>query len=408
MCYFNYKKWYVTLLMVISLFAWGCDFIYDAKEAPSMPSEAAELQYMNEMDTMAKSIVMFTTDAGITKEVYKSVGKAFDGETNVLVVDLLNHESFKRGYSKQFQDLNLQQFKRAFETRFQLDQNKQGKTASDTLYQWLVQYKVQIYWPYEELWDGVSRPTLVVAPLEDNAESAMGYSLDVEGNLQRVLVDEAYMKAHPVWVLSSNERVEDDLSLQQNSISPTKMEKTQSGTMVTIRELQASQGWDSVFQGGPEFVFVRPDAGVFQSGDTSIGSTPIRKTVEVSRSIGTNWGWYNELFDDDWAVDKTKQTILVYEADTSPFASSYKLGIEVKVGLVTLKGEVPVNIGSRSDLAFIEDFTRENFMYLARYGWPAPLSWGCRPGPCSDSGWGIWKGSNGSHTVEWTFAVTEW
>jgi len=70
-----------------------------------------------------------------------------------------------------------------------------------------------------------------------------------------------------------------------------------------------------------------------------------------------------------------------------------------------------INIGNQSDVAFIEDFTRENFMYLARYGWPAPLDWGCRPTglACSDpDSWGIWKGSNSGHMVHWVFVVTEW
>ncbi|MBL7978676.1 MAG: hypothetical protein JNN12_10075 [Bacteroidetes Order II. Incertae sedis bacterium] len=219
------------------------------------------------------------------------------------------------------------------------------------------------------------------------------------------------LKAHPVWVLSSNERVEDDLSLQQTIMPPARMGKTQSWTLVTIAELQASSGWESIFQGGPEFVFVRPDAGTFQSGDTSIGAIPIRKTIEVSSSKGTTWGWYNALFDDDWSADKTKLTFLVYEADKSLFASNYKLGLEVKVGPVSFKSEIPVNIGNQSDLAFIEDFTRENFMAIARNGWPEPLGWGCRPEylACSDpNSWGVWKGSNSGQEVRWTFAVTEW
>lgn len=259
-------------------------------------------------------------------------------------------------------------------------------------------------WPFEELWDGVSRPSLVVAPLDDESMK-IGYFLDNEGKTQQVLVDELYAKSRPVWVLSSNERVEDDLNLPLGTKTPENMGKTQSFTQVLIGELQANANWDSIFQGGPDFKFVRPSSGSFNTGDATIGVTPIVSVIPVNRNNDYKWIRYNQPFDEDWNADMTKQTILVYEDDTSWILSNLKLSAERKIGNTTVKAETTIDIGNRSDLVKIEDFSRDSFLYYAQNGW---IGGSCRPIniPCSSTtSWGVWSGVNGGNYANWTFEV---
>ena len=78
-----------------------------------------------------------------------------------------------------------------------------GKAFLDSL----ASSDIQIYWPYSENWDGVSLP---VVTFDHGLDKDWNYGFilrkDASGEkvVSRVLVDEAYAKEHPVWVVNLN------------------------------------------------------------------------------------------------------------------------------------------------------------------------------------------------------------
>lgn len=78
-----------------------------------------------------------------------------------------------------------------------------GKAFLDSL----ASSDIQIYWPYSENWDGVSLP---VVTFDHGLDKDWNYGFilrkDTSGEkvVSRVLVDEAYAKEHPVWVVNLN------------------------------------------------------------------------------------------------------------------------------------------------------------------------------------------------------------
>lgn len=66
---------------------------------------------------------------------------------------------------------------------------------------------IQIYWPYSELWDGITMPVLTFEP-EDGADTNTGYEMVVddrgERHIEEVLVDEKMAMKRPVWVINRN------------------------------------------------------------------------------------------------------------------------------------------------------------------------------------------------------------
>ena len=67
---------------------------------------------------------------------------------------------------------------------------------------------MQIYWPYSENWDGVTRPIVTFDPGTE-ADSSEGYILeeDSEGrqSIRKVRVDEEDARKHPIWVINRND-----------------------------------------------------------------------------------------------------------------------------------------------------------------------------------------------------------
>ena len=78
-----------------------------------------------------------------------------------------------------------------------------GKAFLDSL----ASSDIQIYWPYSENWDGASLP---VVTFDHGLDKDWNYGFilrkDASGEkvVSRVLVDEAYAKEHPVWVVNLN------------------------------------------------------------------------------------------------------------------------------------------------------------------------------------------------------------
>ena len=62
---------------------------------------------------------------------------------------------------------------------------------------------LQIYWPFSENWDGVTKPVISFLPDDKCSKENLGYYLE-NGELKSVVVDREYAKAHPVWIINES------------------------------------------------------------------------------------------------------------------------------------------------------------------------------------------------------------
>lgn len=63
---------------------------------------------------------------------------------------------------------------------------------------------LQIYWPFQDDWDGESLPAVTFDP-EDGSTSNVGWVYSPDGGAPReVVIDEDYALSHPVWVINRN------------------------------------------------------------------------------------------------------------------------------------------------------------------------------------------------------------
>lgn len=63
---------------------------------------------------------------------------------------------------------------------------------------------MQIYWPYADLWDGVTAPALTFDP-GGETRTNVAWQRQNDGSIKEIIVDEKYAMTHPVWVVNNNE-----------------------------------------------------------------------------------------------------------------------------------------------------------------------------------------------------------
>jgi len=118
----------------------------------------------------------------------------------------------------------------------------------------------QIYWPFSEDWDGESFPTITYDP-GYGAESNVGYRMssvkDVFRVVDTVVVDEAYARLHPVWVINSNDDagytpldffLPDKTSQSVPDISTASVQRR-----LILKSFKMLRHYDTIFGGASEF-----------------------------------------------------------------------------------------------------------------------------------------------------------
>ena len=114
--------------------------------------------------------------------------------------------------------------------------------------------KMQIYWPYSELWDGSTFPIITFDP-GDGSESNYGYFLsDDAASLDSVLVTESVAQQRPVWVVNLND---DSLYTPLEALDPflPSGTKSQDGSskVLRLKSFKMHRNYDSWLAGASEF-----------------------------------------------------------------------------------------------------------------------------------------------------------
>lgn len=244
-----------------------------------------------------------------------------------------------------------------------------SKVAS--IYEYLVNNDIQIYWPYSENWDGISTPLITYAPFDENQTTVYAYKANANGLIDSVLIDENYAKNNPVWIINQNETSYKELpafskkqyvkngvlflSPKANSkrvkyAAPTALNDPNSIYNISLGKVKATEQWDTWMAGGSEFRFRM--VGAIPSGTTgvisdySVGVIAVEFTrKEIGKKVTKD---INSLINIDWAPDETFNGFAVWEEDGGP--STQK--VEFNVGYKDIKVGATFNIGNVDDLIY--------------------------------------------------------
>ena len=239
---------------------------------------------------------------------------------------------------------------------------------------------VQIYWPFSEEWDGQTLPVITFDPDDEVASRNVGYALQPDGSVRKVMVDEALARERPVWVVNRNSdaeyktlerlRREDpswgsgggDLVVQPRSEQPVQFKS------LVLRSFKARRQYDNWFRGGAEFKILMgsvddiPDA--LTEAELRLFNPSITDFIivvrrsQVNREIPLDAVMVSEFFDALSAVafmitEDDGGTITTWKANAVVKYNSRSYGIEL---------EIPLN--SRDDIVWRGSLTRN---YIERY-----------------------------------------
>lgn len=88
------------------------------------------------------------------------------------------------------------------------------KMESDSLFNYLSENDIQIYWPYSQNWDGATTPVITYLS-DNNANWSYGYKKikDKDGSFEidTLIVNAEYLKNNTVWIINKNNTPYDEL-----------------------------------------------------------------------------------------------------------------------------------------------------------------------------------------------------
>lgn len=239
-----------------------------------------------------------------------------------------------------------------------MKQNSLRSLDVDSLYSFLTDGNVQIYWPYSTYWDGIEEPVVTFDPIliQDKIKAYKRITLPSgEYKLDSIFVDEEYSKLHPVWIVNISETEYDNLpdfanneyskgnvrylkpqgyipmgkaeAMRNNKI----FDSTDSIYQIQIGEMQCTGQYDTWVAGGSEFRYkmigsdqISGIATADYSGDLiAIDYT----RDEISKK---KWKLYYNAITADWSLNEAQNAFIVFEQDCNNTKESFSGSLKYK------------------------------------------------------------------------------
>ncbi|MBK8566190.1 MAG: hypothetical protein IPN76_23325 [Saprospiraceae bacterium] len=300
--------------------------------------------------------------SGIRSEIIAGVRSGFYEDESILFKDLFNSTQ-----SPAFDFQSSQLTSNGFSSRLQngnyLNSSEYGVTSLNptgdnfNLKEYLECHKAQIYWPYSENWDGASDvvPTISYLPISVD-EVNIGWKLvqnpgQTTYSYQEVVVNDEYAQNNPVFIVNYYEgnkiggnceyipTVGGGVSAYDPPIVGEDCDDDfpQDRVQVDIGKVKFFKHYDGLFRGGPEFRFVRGQVSLNPNGNQITGVVPVFAPVNLKRKHIYEWRTPNELWDTNWELQNSAQSIVLYEDDDWSQTTLTLEGI-VKVTIPTIGG----------------------------------------------------------------------
>jgi len=244
-------------------------------------------------------------------------------------------------------------------------------TGTD-LYNYLIENNCYIYCPYPEDFypNGISGYTVAPHPI-DNEYEGVGYSVDINGKMTEVIVNEKYTDDNSVLLIMPNDKDDID-TLELGGFKSTPNTKTDPINEVTIGLIRCANYCGGLFEGTLELRIARGFP-VFNS-ETEVATGSFSSVIVIdypkdyAKAAINNWtvhsngGWYpvNIPWDSNWKVEKDKQGVLIYEYDQSTTVSA-TVGVGYKKDSVSTTVSATASTTYRGDFLGINEWDRSWF-----------------------------------------------
>lgn len=198
---------------------------------------------------------------------------------------------------------------------------------------------LRIYWPYSEDWDQVSMPAITFCPevaLESNVAFLREELPGGQWIVKQLLVDEAYAREHPVWVIGWSD--------DAGAMTPQMLERLRPEEVCTrtatnfktlkLKEFKAHVQYDPWLSGGAEF-FIK--CGSLKAFTATVASDLSKYTPEITdlmikvkrKQVMTSLR-YNTVLVPEWSPQLSECVFLIHEDDGGK-STTWKASGEVKI-----------------------------------------------------------------------------
>lgn len=239
---------------------------------------------------------------------------------------------------------------------------------------------VQIYWPYSETWDGRSLPVVTFDP-GDYALSNVGFALQADGSVEKVLVDEKMAMERPVWVVNRNADADyqslemlrrEDPSWGEGGGEIIIRPKASSSAKddfksLILRSFKAKRHFDNWFAGASEF-FVKlgsvEDFTASTEAELRLYQPSITDFMIVVRrgQIGEEIP-FNAVLVSEWTKQLESCAFMLIEDDGGT-VTTWKCTALVKYNSKSYGFEIEIPVNSRDDIVWRGSLSRR---YIERY-----------------------------------------
>lgn len=246
---------------------------------------------------------------------------------------------------------------------------------------------IQIYWPFSEDWDGVTRPVITFDPL-DGSDANIGYRVTVDSlrkrSVEKVIVDEEMASSCPVWVVNRNDdagfisleilrKQDPDWGTGGGSVvvRPGKSRACPEacgrdegdGPLRTLilRDFTMLRNYDSWFAGASEF-FVKigsvEDFTASTEAELKLYDPSVTDfMITVKRKYAGTPRPFNAVLVSDW-TDQLEKCALMITEDDGGTRTSWKCSAVVKIASKSYGFEINLPFNTRDDIVWRGQLSR--------------------------------------------------
>ena len=187
---------------------------------------------------------------------------------------------------------------------------------------------IEIYWPYSANWDGTSVPVVVLNNGGENQyiedDKTYAFKIDQEtGNIEKIIVGEAYAKENPVWVINDSDVSLNDIiclktgDYKNTSYVPRKITSSHTASSnvceLVANTIQSKKQHDDWLNGGSEYIIYWFLPNVYQN-EVLVNSTAQMKIARDEISTG-KIRQIDFVGNFDWAKSQRYNKLKVIEFD---------------------------------------------------------------------------------------------
>ena len=250
--------------------------------------------------------------------------------------------------------------------------SRSGYNSAQEYLNALTKSDIQIYWPFEDRWDGSEPPVITFDP-DDGSSKNVGY-LRENGIVREILVDENTALERPVWVVNRN----DDAAYK--TLEVLRRENPdwgQGGTIrlkgesdeapvhtLVLKEFTAKRNFDAWFAGASEF-FVKigcleeftasTEAEMLLYSPTVTDFMVVVKRGQVGTPVP-----FNAVLVSDW-TDQLENCAFLITEDDGGTRTTWKCSAMVKINSKSYGFDINIPFNTRDDIVWRGQLSRRFF-----------------------------------------------